>query len=99
MSYKGSYDMPPPEVQRVLLRLNNLGAQVLRQRTTGNAFESIGEKLDELEQFLKGSEWSPRIHFRHTSDLRDAALAQVLQGDITADTLKGFDASYVFSAP
>ncbi|PSK40130.1 hypothetical protein B9Z65_8070 [Elsinoe australis] len=62
ISHKSSYDMPPPEVQRVLLRLNNLGAQVLRQRTTGNAFESIGEKLDELERSLGGSDRSPRTH-------------------------------------
>ncbi|PNS16965.1 hypothetical protein CAC42_4929 [Sphaceloma murrayae] len=58
-SHKGAYDMPPPEVQRVLLRLNNLGAHVLRQKPSTNAFESIADKLDELERSLGGVDLSP----------------------------------------
>ncbi|KAG8627535.1 hypothetical protein KVT40_005018 [Elsinoe batatas] len=60
VSKTGAYDMTPPEVQRVLLRLNNLGAHMLRQKPSQNNFDSISEQLDELERSLVGMELSPR---------------------------------------
>ncbi|KAF4546864.1 Hypothetical protein D9617_139g092470 [Elsinoe fawcettii] len=52
--------MPPTEVQQVLLRLNNLGAHVLRQKPSQNNFDSISDKLDDLERSLVGMDMSPR---------------------------------------
>ncbi|KAF2154236.1 hypothetical protein K461DRAFT_277348, partial [Myriangium duriaei CBS 260.36] len=56
MSQKGAYAMPSPEVQQVLLRLNNLGAHMLRQLPTGDTFDAIAVQLDQLEQAISGSE-------------------------------------------
>lgn len=56
MSQKAAYAMPPPEVQQVLLRLNNLGAQLLRQRPTSDSYDAIATQLDQLEQVLEGAE-------------------------------------------
>jgi len=41
-----------PEAQDVLVRLNNLGAQILQQRPSKYAFNAIANSLDQLERFV-----------------------------------------------
>jgi len=49
---KTGYSMPSPETQRLLLRLNNLGAQILRQGDEGKELGNLNRKLDLLERAL-----------------------------------------------
>ncbi|GAB7337060.1 hypothetical protein MBLNU457_g2468t1 [Dothideomycetes sp. NU457] len=52
MHGKTGYSMPSPEAQRLLLRLNNLGAQILRQGDEGKELGNLNRKLDLLERAL-----------------------------------------------
>jgi len=52
MHGKSGYSMPSPETQRLLLRLNNLGAQILRQGDQGKELGNLNRKLDLLERAL-----------------------------------------------
>jgi len=53
---KAVYSMPSPDTQRLLLRLNNLGAQILRQDQSGLVFGALSERLDALEDTLNSPE-------------------------------------------
>ena len=52
MHGKTGYSMPSPDTQRLLLRLNNLGAQILRQGDRGKELGNLNRKLDLLERAL-----------------------------------------------
>lgn len=52
--------MPSPEVQKALLRINDVGARLLRQRPTAHNFDAITAKIDQLEQAIGGPDRSPK---------------------------------------
>ncbi|GAM84518.1 hypothetical protein ANO11243_025140 [Dothideomycetidae sp. 11243] len=67
-SQKGSDAMPSPEIQQVLLRLNNLGAQMLRQHPSSDTCDAITAQLDQLETSVRGA-----VHTSgHRRSMRDS---------------------------
>ena len=67
---KTGYSMPSSETQRVLLRLNDLGAQILRHDPGSSAVRTLGARLDALEDELN----NPDIQSRQSTEMIDSGL-------------------------
>ncbi|KAJ9623411.1 hypothetical protein H2203_005670 [Taxawa tesnikishii (nom. ined.)] len=64
------YALPTPETQKLLLRLNNLGSEILRCDPTAVAAEELSGKLDALEAALT----APQTQSRQPVELADSGL-------------------------
>lgn len=64
------YSMPSSETQRLLLRLNDLGAQILRHEPSAYGLEVLKERLDALEDALR----APDAQTRQPAELADSGL-------------------------
>jgi len=67
---KATYNMPSNETQRLLLRLNNLGAQILRHDPGADSFDALSSRLDDLEDTL----CAPDAQTRQPAELVDSGL-------------------------
>lgn len=64
------YSTPSSESQKLLLRLNTLGAEILRQDLSAPMTTSLGAKLDDFETVLR----TPEAHSKRSSLLSDTGL-------------------------
>lgn len=71
VSQKGRAAMPSHEVQQVLRRLNNLGAQMLRQDPSHDTIDHIHSQLTHLENAVAGTESSPDLRNMRDSGFID----------------------------
>lgn len=65
-----SYTLPSPEAQRLLLRLNDLGSQILREEPSERAVDVLNDRLDALEDALT----APEAQSRQPAELVDSGL-------------------------
>lgn len=67
---KPKFNMPSNETQRLLLRLNDLGSQILRHDPSTSTINTLSDRLDALEHTLT----APDTQTRQPADLVDSGL-------------------------